>query len=273
MYRGQYFPISEQGMVENPTRIDLVPGSILELIPNLVAYYRSLFGESLVSVCLRGSAVRGQWVPGISDLDTVAIIRSGEQIRWQNLPTPPGEASSKEGPEFSSSTHTLVSVDPAPPARKLRRPQEDRHPFSVEYIRTDWFPNKADVHPRVAMVLKTQALPVWGEDVRAVLPPVPLSLDLVLERRWVEADWSAFRQKPTPANQQQLTKTLLRARGGSLLVGEGRFSPDLDLCAAAIKRHKPGLTAAVDRIVSAFLRKQKPDPPTNKALEVIYQLG
>jgi uncharacterized protein len=263
MYQGQFFPIDEHGMVGNPARLELVPPLVLHLIPELNRYYQSLFGESLVSVCLRGSAARGQWVAGVSDLDTVAIVRSEEQIRWQEI----------NGNPFSLSPHLLISVDPAPPARKLRRPQEDRYPFPVEYIRTDWFPNKAEVHPRVAMVLKTQALPVWGEDIREALPPVPLSLELVLERRWVDDDWSAFRQKPTPANQQQLTKTLLRARGGSLLVGEGRFSPDLDLCAAAIRRHKPGLTAVVDRVVSAFLRKQKPDSLTSKALEAIYQLG
>ena len=261
MYVGQFFPINQQGMVGNPTRLELVPRPVSDLVPDLVRYYQSLFGESLVSVCLRGSAARGQWVADVSDLDTVAIVRSDEQIRWQEIngnlfplspihqfpnspiPSPPAEASAKEG-----------------------------LPFPVEYIRTDWFPNKAYVHPRVAMVLKTQALPVWGEDIREALPPVPLSLDLVLERRWVESDWSAFRQKPTPANQQQLIKTLLRGRGGSLLVGEGRYSPDLDLCAAAIKRDKPALAAAVDRVVSAFLRKQEPNPKTTEALRAIYQL-
>jgi len=255
MYQGQFFPIDEHGMVGNPTRRELVPSLVSDLIPELVMYYQSLFGESLISVCLRGSAARGQWVAGVSDLDTVAIVRSGEQIRWQELIKPN---------QFSNSSI------PSPPAVALAK---EGHPFPVEYIRTDWFPDKAEVHPRVAMVLKTQALPVWGEDIREALPPVPLSLELVLERRWADDDWSAFRQKPTPANQQQLTKTLLRARGGSLLVGEGRFSPDLDLCAAAIRRHKAGLTAAVDRVVSAFLRKQKPDSLTSKALEAIYQLG
>ena len=264
MYQGQFFPIDEHGMVGNPARLELVPPLVLHLIPELNRYYQSLFGESLVSVCLRGSAARGKWVPGISDLDTVAIVRSEEQIRWQEL----------NGNQFTLSPHLLISVDPVPPARKLRRPQEDRHPFSVEYIRTDWFPDKAEVHPRVAMVLKTQALPVWGEDIREALPPVPLSLELVLERRWVDDNWSAFRQKPTPANQQQLTKTLLRARGGSLLVGEGRFSPDLDLCAAAIKRFYPHEKKSVDYLLDGFLQrwKNKSIDDLKKHFHKIYHL-
>jgi len=264
MYRGQFFPVDGQGTVGNPTRIDLVPSAILALIPAIVSGYQSLFGESLISVCLRGSVVRGQWVSGISDLDTVAIVRSEEQIRWQEL----------NGNQFSRSLPARRSFSeggtriPSPPAETSAK---DRHPFPVEYIRTDWFPDKAMIHPRVAMVLKTQALPVWGEDVREALPPVPLSLDLVLERRWVEADWSAFRQKPTLANQQQLIKTLLRARGGSFLVADGRFSPDLDLCAAAIKRHEPTLVPAVDQVLFAFLRKQEPNQSTTENLEAIYQ--
>lgn len=261
MYQGQFFPIDKHGLVGNPTRLELVPPVVSDLVPELVRYYQTLFGESLISVCLRGSAARGQWVSGVSDLDTVAIVRSDERIRWQEI----------NGNPFPLSPIHQFSNSPmhSPPAEASAK---ECLPFPVEYIRTDWFPNKGTIHPRVSMVLKTQSLPVWGEDIRESLPPVPLSLDLVLERRWVESDWSAFRQKPTPDDQQQLIKTLLRARGGSLLVGEGRFSPDLDLCAAAIKRHKPALTAAVDRVVSAFLRKQEPNQSTTKNLEGIYQL-
>lgn len=221
-YLGQYFPIDEQGYVLNPTDETLVPKWVRDQMELVIDAYHQYFKNlqlAVKTIFLRGSAARGQFVSGVSDLDTVALVVSDEKIRWAPLAIPA--------------------------ASKI--------PSTVEWVRTDWFDHKPEMHPRVCQVLKTQALPVWGEDVRALLPPVPLSLDLILERKWVDQDLLAYRSQPSVANQQQFLKSLLRAKGGSLLVQSGRFSPDLDLCVQAMIEFFPEGKAFWQKLLQAFL--------------------
>ena len=242
-FKGRFFSVNDQGMVLNPTHLSLVNHVVTVQLPSIIQTYQNYFdkqGLQLHSVYLRGSAARGLFTPGISDVDTLALVESQEAVRWESVPV-----------------HT----------------QPLRYNFSVEWIRSDWFTGKSDLHPRVCQIIKTQALPIWGTDIRPELPEVPLSTDLVLERKWLSTDYQAFVRHPTPVNQAQLLKTLIRAKGGSLLVQAGTFTPDLDLCVAAMVDAVPAHKTHWQNLLQAYLYPSSLSKKVvRKAIEVAMQL-
>ena len=60
--------------VENRSSAEKIPDSVRPVIDQSKQLYHEVFGDHLVSLYLEGSAGRGDYVPGLSDVDLVGIV-------------------------------------------------------------------------------------------------------------------------------------------------------------------------------------------------------
>jgi hypothetical protein len=60
-------------VADNPS-VDNIPAALQPLLDEIIALYQQVFGQRLLSVYVHGSASRGDWKPGKSDLDTFAVV-------------------------------------------------------------------------------------------------------------------------------------------------------------------------------------------------------
>ena len=71
-----WYPITADGRIVNNSSLDLIPSTIK---PALLAMAQEIIGcnGENISVYLRGSAARGTFIPGFSDID-VTVVHKGE---------------------------------------------------------------------------------------------------------------------------------------------------------------------------------------------------
>jgi hypothetical protein len=72
---GRLLPLDAEGFLCRDTSADLVPDAWWPLVHGVIAVYREHCGDTLHSVYLRGSVPRGLAIPGVSDLDTLAVLK------------------------------------------------------------------------------------------------------------------------------------------------------------------------------------------------------
>lgn len=79
---GSYFETDEDGYLINPASNEKITGEWKKVVEEIVQLYKSIYGESLVSVYVRGSVAKGEAIEGISDVDTLAYLNlPKEQIK------------------------------------------------------------------------------------------------------------------------------------------------------------------------------------------------
>ncbi len=71
---GGYLTIDAEGYIVNTTSKDLVQPLWKDAVEEIVAVYKTHYGDGLHSVYVRGSVACGAAIEGISDLDTIAIV-------------------------------------------------------------------------------------------------------------------------------------------------------------------------------------------------------
>jgi hypothetical protein len=93
---------------------DQIPVSFRPLLDSIVAAYNAACGSRLVGVYLRGSIPRGLFLPGISDVDTFAVVVPVTLATATTLhsSSSSGSGSSSDG-EFGSSTTSSSSSSEA----------------------------------------------------------------------------------------------------------------------------------------------------------------
>ncbi len=71
---GSYFAIDADGYVINPTSFEKVQEEWRPVIHDVVEMYKTLYGEHLKNVYIRGSVAKGEAVKDVSDIDTFAYV-------------------------------------------------------------------------------------------------------------------------------------------------------------------------------------------------------
>ena len=80
---GSYFEIDYDGYIINPTSLDKIQDKWRPAIDMTIQAYEDVFGDSIVSIYLRGSVAKGEAVEHISDIDTIMYANkniSGEFV-------------------------------------------------------------------------------------------------------------------------------------------------------------------------------------------------
>jgi len=247
---GSFLPTSADGFIVNDCSLDGFPDDWRGLLPQVVRWYEEALGSDLHSVWLRGSSVRSGVVPGVSDLDTLALARRPAERGglWVRL----------SGAEAAAAD--LIRDVPSCPELELDVAALDvgLHEARGALLR---------------FLLSTQALCIWGEpptlprfrpdaSVRFLLPDIP---DILAEVR---------RDLPVDDDVASLArwtgKLLVRAGLELVIARERRYARDLWPCYQAFARHEPLQADAMYRAL--LLAVEAPRDP-ERVQEVVDGIG
>lgn len=219
--KGRFWETDANGFLLNDASLEKIAAVHRPAIEMTVAAYRSHLGADLHSIYLRGSVPRGLAIPGLSDLDCLALATGYE------ADTPLSWAASEEAKIVAGSPR-LAGVQ-----------------FEVYAL------DEAVQRERVSelcFVLKTQAVCVSGEDVAARLPNyradhTVANIDIVRIEPDIDEALGQIRCDPGGASTrywcQRIAKNLIRACFALIMVEYRRFTRDLGLCAEGFLAHYP----------------------------------
>ena len=141
---GSFLKLDDNGHVIKKASHNLIQAAWKPLVDEVVAIYKSSFGDNLHSIWLRGSVAKGQAEKGAADLDSFSyLVEEAER-----------------SVEFESAIEAL----------------ESRHPY-CSGIEADANP-VSDIERKLdgvmARIIKTQAICLHGEDFSDGIPPYTL---------------------------------------------------------------------------------------------------
>jgi hypothetical protein len=196
------------------------------VIDEIVAAYQIHLHEKLHSIYLRGSVARGTAIKGFSDIDTFALIHSDDNIRWKKA-----DFQEQVEKEIQSQFDFVKEVE-----------------INISSYYFDFY----DQNPRLAMMIKTQSLCVFGNDISPSLPNFKPNRDMILNLKWLEADIQEVIQKIknetyTLEDYQFIMKVLLRSGFELVMEREGRYTQDLYLCYKTFSKYYPRFEEAMQQ--------------------------
>jgi predicted nucleotidyltransferase len=163
---------------------------------------------------LRGSVARGNSVDDFSDIDIFALIYDWEE-RWKMAEWQPD----------------------------LQKELQTEFPFvrEVEIMMTPYFEDFSQKNPRLAMIVKTQSLGIFGNDLSKTIPPFLPNEKMILHLTWLEEDVNDFlqKEKTTTRDCQEVTKILIRSGFELVMEKEKKFTTDLYFCYHIFSKYFP----------------------------------
>lgn len=228
---GGFFPMDEQGNIINPADRRLVSDVWHPVLNAFLQIYQTHFGTALKSMWIRGSLARGQVKADWSDIDVFALIDSDDSCRWEAM---------------------TLSRDQENYARQLL--PEGFKSVQWEMMYSNFNEYKVNEMPRIAMLIKTQSLCWWGQDLESKLPLYQPGPDLLLNHRWLSADWTALQGKEdgTIHDYQGFLKTLIRTAFELVMAKVGRYTPDLYWCVQSFAQYYPQRGATLKKILNLY---------------------
>lgn len=199
---GKFYSIDHNGYLINPASSDNIPESLHIGIQVIKEEYLNFYSNRLRSLYIRGSIVRGTFISHVSDLDFVGLV-SGNVDAWEEIPSF-RDIYLKLKPVLSQDVNLDLKV-------------------------SNHSENLLEEYPRLAMVLKTQGLCIYGDDITASVPPYKINKSLCFHYRWLKDDILSFRRKECVdvVDRQSIIKLIIRS--GFELVIERSKSYTLDL--------------------------------------------
>lgn len=151
---GKVLAVDQAGFIIREASLEKISFEWRSLIDEVILGYRKYWLDAVDSIYVRGSVAVGKAIPGVSDLDTFAII---------NI-----EKSQLDHSWFDSFKKQLKLQYPFCTGIELRALESER---LLDLNLDDYNP--------LRMLLKTQAVCVWGEDISLQLPPCKPDINAV----------------------------------------------------------------------------------------------
>ncbi|MFK7773722.1 MAG: nucleotidyltransferase domain-containing protein [Saprospiraceae bacterium] len=225
---GSFFPQDKNGFILNDTSFEKVPNQWLPVIEKIKKSYLDHFEKKVHSIYLRGSVARGNNVDGFSDIDIFAVIDDLEE-RWKMAVWQPD----------------------------LQKELQVAFPFvrEVEIMMTPYFEDFFQKNPRLAMIIKTQSLCIFGNDLSETIPPFLPNEKMSINLIWLEEDVNNFLQKEkiTQRDCQEITKILIRSGFELVMEKEQKFTTDLYLCYSVFSKYFPKKENEMREILHLYL--------------------
>lgn len=224
---GRCYPVDANGFLRPDAHETLVPPLWQPLVAAAVAAYQAHLGSALHSVYLRGSVPRGLAIPGVSDLDTFAVVDRPVDETWT------GPVAAELGALLPSCTHVELHIEER---RVLTDPQH-------------W----------LGRVLSFQSVCVWGPSLIDGVPPyrpddrvlshLPLlTSDLRDARAWLDDP-----EEEVASIAGWIARRTIRSGMELVVARSGRFARDLWPCLQAFSEHYPAHRATMEDVVRMAL--------------------
>lgn len=244
---GRLLPKDAQGCLVNDARAEHIPGALKPLIDACIAAYKDRLGEGLHSVYLRGSAVRGGFVPGLSDLDTWALARGGA-LSGPRVITAPWRGQA----DALALAHPTVSEVELGHTHLLRLAQPD-----AAFAR---------------MLLATSGLCVYGPDHIPTLGRYRPGLQTRGHMLHIAQSVQELLAEPPPDTPQAcrwICKALVRAGLESTAHLHGQYTRDLYPCWALFAAFHPEHAAHMERLLGWAIAPLEDPRALDRALRAV----
>ncbi|MFT5264729.1 MAG: hypothetical protein ACI8YQ_003476 [Polaribacter sp.] len=242
---GAFFPKSASGYLLNPCSHQLVDQRYLPMLKEIIKAYIDQEGAKLHSVYLRGSVPRGMAM-GTCDLDTFALIFT-ETDRWRKPEWADGvqEVLKKEYPFVSETELIVASYGPV-----LRSQSKESDTTS------------ANTNPNLAMMIKTQSICLYGNDISPKLPMYRPDVSMMLSYLWLADDLKDFNENKKDETKQRdvrrvILKTLIRSGFELVMSRIQQYTPDLYLCYRSFADFYPKEGEWMRQILEAYLNVEE----------------
>lgn len=242
---GDYLKLDNLGYIINPARLEHLPEYGSVLVETIQEAYLKAYGNDLHSIYLRGSLVRGSFVPGISDIDAIGLLQN-KGVRWKSAPFQK---------EIQSTLEKII-----------------RGQVQIDARCSSYDEKMLITYPELAMILKTQAIAIFGTDIRTEIPKYRIDRSLLLHYRWLEEDLKHFFNKTinNAQDRKAIHKMLIRCGLEVVLERCQQFSFDLYPAIQLFGRIYPEKKAEMEQILYYFLN---PDLDIEAQLRLIEKLG
>lgn len=255
MLRGRLWRITPAGVILNDARREFIQPPFDAAVSELVAAVAANIGADAHSVYVTGSVARGLAVPGASDANVFAVLVESAD------------------PELVRQDW-LDAAETGAVARHacLRDARIELWPYGYVFGSPDRFAVGG-------FIIKTHSVCLWGSDLANELPdyrlgPAIPNDDIVQLQADLEDAAAAIRADPAPENVRfwcrESMKHILRAGCGLVLLEEGVFTRDIDLCCDIFARHYPGHAADMRR---ALDRARQPSADAGELLRFLDSWG
>ena len=228
---GKFLSMDNDGFIINDLRIENIQPIWNEPIAIIVQQYHEYYNEKLHSIYLRGSVSRGLAVSYVSDIDTFALIYSDDFIRWKSI--------NKQ--------------------EQIEQVIQSKFPFvsGIEMNIASFEQNFYLKNPRLAMVIQTQSLSIYGNDISNDLPKFRPT-DLCLNTKWFVNDLNDFKKKIenqtiTLEDCKGVMKIIIRVGFELIVEREQQFTPDLYLCYQTFSKYYPTKEKEMRQALEYFL--------------------
>jgi predicted nucleotidyltransferase len=208
---GRVYPLDNEGFISNPTHAGLLVAPWKTVVDCLVEECTSDLGKDVHSIYVRGSIAAGTAVEGISDVDSIVVLRD-----FVGLPLPRWVEEKESEIQEKFDFLRGVEIVCVPRSQAV-------FPF----------------HSRVPLLLKTQSLCVYGSDLIPDLPRYRPGIESMIDaprlRASMEFVLSRMKQDissdETIAYCRWLMKIIVRAGFEIIQERERVYTRDLFFCA------------------------------------------
>jgi hypothetical protein len=221
---GTFIETDADGYLCNPSSFDKLQPAWLDLIESAKDTYLTHCAAQLHSIYLRGSVARGAAVPGISDLDSFAVLKPG-----------------------------ITDADSSWEDEAIRTLQTD-HPITND-IEFDLWPYEEalDRSHVYSFVLKTFGLSLHGPDLTDQIEPFKPNAEIMHQVRNLAEGLAAFEAELAVETDPVeiagagawLMKRIVRSGFELVMEHEGTYTRDLYPCYATFAKYYPQQKAAM----------------------------
>jgi len=251
---GGFFPMDKEGFIVNPTSKDKIKDHWINIIADIIEQYRIKYRNEVHSIYLRGSVAQGLDIENLSDLDMFALIydKNNNYISWKNV---------SWAKQFQ---------------KKLQSKYDLQSQIDLGYSSYTSNINKMDL--KIQMLLKTQSLCVWGQDIISKIQEFKPGEEMNINLRWIESDLNNTLQKlqstDNSENLKDLCKTIMKmiVRSGFELViqREAKFTNHLYQCYETFSKYYPDKKQMMHQALDLFVN---PTDIKSTIILIIEELG
>lgn len=248
--KGRLWRIDADGNILNDAVAITSPYDIMAA--DAVAAYTGNIVNDVHSIYVTGSVARGLVVEGVSNLNVIALLT---EMTDADLVLQDWIMSAEENilAKYPSLSDVVLEVWP------------------YNYVFSD--PGRFSIG---AFIIKTQSVCLWGSDVAPELPDYKIEAaiandDLVQVKLDIDEAVAKIKRNSRPENVsywcREVMKHILHAGFALVMVDEGVYTRDLDLCYEYFAKHYPGHAADMQRAL------RYAENPSMDAMEVLGYLA
>lgn len=224
---GSYLEVDERGYLKKAANVAKIREPWLTPVEAVSRAYLDKYGNNaLHSIYIRGSVAKGRAIEGVSDIDSLAVLREGR---------------------FAEPEDTWE--------REVEEDLEARFPYvgglEMICVPMEWATTWDNIY---AFTIKVEAACIYGEDLASQIQGYKPGADAGFQMRHFRSHLHTFKREYPKRSEQERIRTVgwimrrfLRLGMELVMEEEKRYTRDLYPCYESFAKHYPGKESEMDR--------------------------